>query len=338
MIFKERQLEKVFKSPDPLIRVFLFYGTDQGLVHERAQVLLKAKVEDLNDPFRISYLTGGEIKKDPSRLMDEASAQSLVGGERVVYVKLGGEDISKAISQCLDNSNISVIIIEAGGLGPKSPVRKIIERNKNSAAIPGYLDNEHDLENLIDSTLQKHGKSIDLNGKNYLVNNLGSDRGVSRSELDKLITYMGTETKIGLDDVLLIIGDSGAFSIDKIIYPVANGNHLEAEVNLQRAFKGGQSSIAILRATIRHFHKLHLALSFVERGQVPRDAVKALKPPIMYLFTDQFVQQLNRWSRPKLDSALTLLTEAEVDCKSTGLPVDAICGRLLMRLSKAVSN
>ncbi|MBT4488179.1 MAG: DNA polymerase III subunit delta, partial [Rhodospirillaceae bacterium] len=33
--------------------------------------------------------------------------------------------------------------------------------------------------------------------------------------------------------------------------------------------------------------------------------------------------------------ALAILTEAELDCKTTGLPAEAICGRALIRIANA---
>ena len=335
MKFNGKQINAFLNSPDPSFRVILCYGSDQGLIHERAQELLKTKVDDPKDPFRVSHLTGGEIKKDPTRLFDEVSTQSLIGGDRVVLIKLGGEEISKHIDQCLEDQGSPLIIIEAGSLGPKSPLRKLVEKDKNSIAMASYLDDTRGLGELIDTMVGKSGKTISREGKSYLINNIGSDRIVSRSELDKLITYMGSDKEIKLNDVLAIVEDNGAFSLDKIIYPVASGNHLEAEINLERAFKEDQSPITVLRATIRHFQKLHLALGYMERGQTPRDALKAIKPPIMYLFIDQFVQQLERWSGPKAERALALLSDAEIKCKTTGSPIKAICGRALISLSQA---
>ena len=335
MKFNGKQLLDFLKTPDPSVRVILCYGSDQGLVHERSQQLLKSKVADPKDPFRVSHLTSGEIKKNPTCLYDEVSTQSLIGGDRVVFIKLGGEDIAKYIAQCLEDHGSPLIIIEAGPLGPKSPLRQLVEKNKNSIAIPNYLDDARGLSELIDTMAKESGKTVSREGKNYLINNIGSDRLVSRSELDKLMTYMGSNTEIELNDVLAIVGDNGAFSLDKITYTVASGKHLEAEMNLERALKEGQSPITVLRATMRHFHKLHLALSYMEKGQTPRDALKAIKPPIMYLFVDQFVQQLEKWSGPKVDRALTVLSDAEIRCKTTGSPVNAICGRALMSLSQA---
>ena len=336
MKFNTRQTLGFLTKPDPSVRVILFYGSDQGLIHERTQTLIKEIVEDPKDPFRVSCLTGAGIKKNPTQLFDEATAQSLIGGDRVVVIDLGAEDISKSIEQCLENAKCSLIIIEAGGLGPKSPVRKVVEKSKNAAAVPGYLDNSTELHKLIDAVMQSNDTSISPEGKRHLIDNLGSDRLVSRSELEKLVTYVGQKAKVTLDDVLAIVGDNGAFSLDKIIYPVGNGNHSEIEPNLERAFKEGLTSVAVLRATMRHFHKLHLALSYIEKGQSPGDALRFIKPPIMYLFKDQFIKQLERWPKHKVERALVLLNEAEILCKTTGLPINAICGRALMSLAQMV--
>ena len=333
-----KEIDRLLKNLDPKILVYLFYGSDRGLTHERVVSILKMLKIDARDPFRLSFLTGSDIKKNPGRLTDEATAQSLIGGARVVHVKLNGEDITKALGDCLECQDISIVLLEAGELAPSSPVRKFIEKSQKAAAFPGYLDNKVGLKKLIQSTLDKHGLSIDSAAKNYLINNLGSDRMVSRSELEKLATYMGAANNIGLEDVRSNIGDNGAYSIDKIIYPVANGNHLEAEINLERAFNEGQTSIGIITATIRHFQKLHLTLGYIENGYKPTDAIKKIKPPIFTLFKDEFLYQTNRWSIKKIEKALSLLIEAEVCCKSTGVPSKAVCGRALMRLSKAIAR
>jgi len=326
-------------QPDPSIRAVLIYGTDQGLVHERVQTLAKFIVEDLSDPFRVSELTGTEIKADPARLIDEASAQSLIGGERVVLIKLGGEDISKPLLQYLDEEvQSSLVILEASDLTPRSPVRKLMEKSDNAGAIACYSDNLSALASLIDTVMRDHQKTINSEAKNYLINNLGSDRMVSRRELEKLVTYAGDQTDILLDDAIAAVGDNGALSIDEIIYAVADGNRESLETNLSRAFVEGTSPIQVVRAAIRHYQRLHLASGYMKKGQSCGQAVKALKPPILFLFTDRFKRQLDRWPGEKIGRALAVLTEAEVNCKSTGLPAEAICGRALMSLSQAARH
>ena len=339
MKFNAGKTAAFLKQPDPAIRAVLIYGTDQGLIHERAQLLAKSIVEDLNDPFRVSELTGGEIKSDPARLIDEASAQSLIGGDRVVLVKLGGEDISKPLLQYLDEDvQSSLVILEAGEMTPRSPVRKLIEKSDCAGAIACYSDDLSALGSLIDTVMRENQKSISSDAKSYLFSNLGSDRMVSRGELEKLITYAGEQTEINLDDAIAAVGDNRALSIDEIIYAVADGNQASLEKNLSRAFVEGTSPIAVLRAGIRHYQRLHLASGHMLNGQSSTQAVKALKPPVIFLFADRFKRQLDRWSGSKIERALSVLTEAEVNCKSTGLPDEAICGRALMSLSQAARH
>lgn len=339
MKFNAGKTAAFLKHPDPAIRAVLIYGTDQGLIHERAQLLAKSIVDDLSDPFRVSELTGSEIKSDPARLIDEASAQSLIGGERVVLVKLNGQDISKALLQYLeDEVKSSLVILEAGELAPRSPVRKLVEKSDKAGAIACYSDDLSALGSLIDTVMRENQKSINSDAKSYLINNLGSDRMVSRGELEKLITYAGDQSEINLEDAVAAVGDNGALSIDEIIYAVADGNRASLEKNLSRAFIEGTSSIAVIRAAIRHYQKLHLAAGHMQNGQSSGQAVKALRPPIIFLFVDRFKKQLDRWSSDKIERALSVLTEAEVNCKSTGLPAEAICGRALMSLSQAARH
>jgi DNA polymerase-3 subunit delta len=330
------------KQPDPSIRVVLIYGSDQGLIHERTQLLAKSIVEDVSDPFRVSELTGSEIKSDPARLIDEASAQSLIGGDRVVLIKLGGEDISKPLLQFLDeevlSSSGSLVILEAGELTPRSPVRKLIEKSDCAGTMACYSDDLSALGALIDTVMRESQKTINSDAKSYLISNLGSDRMVSRSELEKLVTYAGDQVEIDLADAVAAVGDNGALSIDEIIYSVADGNRDSLEKNLARAFVEGTSPIAVLRAAIRHYQRLHLAFGQMQNGQSSAQAVKSLRPPIIFLFVDRFKRQLDRWSGDKIERALAVLTEAEVNCKSTGLPAEAICGRALMSLSQAARH
>ena len=327
---------RFLKNPDPSFRAVLFYGADQGLIHERAQHLAKSIVEDLGDPFRISELNGAQIKLDPTRLIDEALAQSLIGGERIVRIQLGGEDISKPLLQYLnEEAQNSLLIIEAGELTTRSPVRKLIEKSVNAAAIACYSDGVTEISSLIDSVMNKNNMTLNLDAKTYLINNLGSDRMVSRSELEKLVTYAGNQTKISMNDIVAIIGDNGALSVDEIIYAAADGNRAALEKNLARAFMEGTPAITVLRTAIRHYQKLHLASGCIRKGQSLGQATKSIKPPIIFLFIDRFKRQLHHWSGDKIERALSILTEAEVNCKSTALPAEAICGRALMSLSQA---
>ncbi|MBU0800541.1 MAG: DNA polymerase III subunit delta, partial [Alphaproteobacteria bacterium] len=73
-----KQIESFVKSPDPAARVILAYGPDDGLMRERAQMMGRTVVADLNDPFNAVTLDAKQLVDDPARLMDEALALSMM--------------------------------------------------------------------------------------------------------------------------------------------------------------------------------------------------------------------------------------------------------------------
>ena len=157
---------------------------------------------------------------------------------------------------------------------------------------------------------------------------------VSRRELEKLVLYAGEKSEVSLEDALAVIGDNGALSIEEIIYAAAGGDRQALEVGLARAASEGTSPIALLRAAQRHFQRLQMAAAACAQGKSPGEAVKSLRPPVIFLFADRFKRQLTIWSETKLATALTLLTEAETQCKTTGFPDRSIGERTLLRLAQ----
>src|SRR6266704_3680916 len=81
----------------PAQPVVLLFGPDSGLVHERAQALIRASVDDVNDPFSLARLDGDELAGEPTRLVEEANTIPLFGGRRAVWVKAGARNFTPAL-------------------------------------------------------------------------------------------------------------------------------------------------------------------------------------------------------------------------------------------------
>ncbi len=328
------------RAPDPKIRLILIYGGDRGLVHERARDLGRTAVENLSDPFRVTELTADDVRGDGARVSDELAQISFVGGRRVVFLRMDAEDISKHLQPVLDTPppGDSLLIVEAGELSARAPVRKAFEASANAAAIACYADDDQHVGALIDATFADGKIAVDRDAREFLIGHLGSDRMVTRSELDKLALYVRGRDRVTLNDAIAAIGDSGALSLDAIAFAAAEGNGAALDKSIERALREGEGPIAVLRAALRHFHRLHLAMGHMQRGRSPDDAMKALRPPVIFLHEDSFVRQLRLWNVERLRSALALISEAERDCKSTGMPDEAVCHRALMRICLAAKR
>ncbi len=329
--------EGFIKSPPQDMRCILLYGPDQGLVFERSKLLAAATLEDLNDPFNSVVLQAGDIKSDPALIADEAAAMSLTGGKRFIRVQDATDSLTNAFKSYLgDPIGDALIVLEGGELSPRSSLRKLFESDKSvAAAIACYGDEGRNLSDVIRDSLQKHGLNADRDAMGYLLNHLGSDRQVSRGELEKLAIYMGDETTVTLDHAMACVGDSGAFSLDNVTMATANGDQAGLENALQRCFDEGNQPIMILRMLQRHFHRLHLAKGVMHKGLSMDEAMRKLRPPVIFKQAPAFKKQLGSWDLKRIALAMDLLTQAENDCKVTGYPPETVCSRVLMRLAQA---
>ena len=176
----------------PETDIVLVYGPDDGLVRERADALVLAVVDDSTDAFRLAILDAPAVAADPARLVDEAAAMSLSGGRRAVRLRGAGDTVTGACESLLSAPHgDTLIVVEAGDLGPRSSLRRLFEGAENAAAVPCYGDDRDGVRRLITESLAAGGLTPSAEALAYLVDSLGADRAVTRGELAKLSLYMG---------------------------------------------------------------------------------------------------------------------------------------------------
>jgi DNA polymerase III, delta subunit len=64
---KAAEVDSFVARPSPERPIVLVCGPDAGLVHERAEKIIKASVDDPNDPFALVRIEGDALASDPSR-------------------------------------------------------------------------------------------------------------------------------------------------------------------------------------------------------------------------------------------------------------------------------
>ena len=105
------KVEPFLRRPDPKTPVVLIYGPDEGLVRERAALLIKSVLDDPGDPFRLSDLAADQIRSDPGLLADEARALCLMGGRRVVRVRQAADGLRAAVTTLLALETIDALVV-----------------------------------------------------------------------------------------------------------------------------------------------------------------------------------------------------------------------------------
>jgi len=331
---KASDVDRFIAKPDPAQPIVLVFGPDAGLVRERVDALVRAAVDDPNDPFAFVRIEGEELSANPSRLVEEAHTIPLFGGRRAVLVKAGSRNISSALEPVLAApSNDCRVIIEAGDLKKNAPLRTMCEKAKIAAAVPCYSDRAGDLARLIDDEMRAAKLTLAPDARDALTALLGGDRLASRSELRKLALYVSGRDKIELADVAAVVANASAIGLDRVVDATFAGETRDVETEFGKARGEGSSPAAIVSAAIRQVANLHKMKLAVEGGDPIEFAMKRGAPPVHFSREKDVGAALRAWTPPRLLRAMQQLAEASLDMRRNSALAEAIAQRTLLSLA-----
>ena len=331
---KAAQIDAFLAKPNPAQPVVLVYGPDAGLVRERADALIRASVDDINDPFSLARLDGDLLAGEPSRLVEEANTIPLFGGRRAVWVKAGARNLAPAVEALLRAAPRECrVVIEAGELRKNAPLRALVEKAKNAAALPCYVDDENAIGRLIDSEMRGAGLAIASDARAALVPLLGGDRLASRSELNKLALYARGKERVELADVAAVVADASELALDALVDAAFAGRLADVEFHFAKARNAGSTTGAIFFAMSRHVSGLHKARLAADEGQAAADAVGSMW--LHFSRTADAIAALKAWSAARLERAMIQLAVASFESRKQADLSDPIAQRALMNIAVA---
>jgi DNA polymerase III subunit delta len=338
-VLKGGEIDRFLKSPPDNRPIALIYGPDSGLVSERARLVAKAVVSNLDDPFSVVRLEGDVVASDPIRLADEANTIAMFGGRRLIWVKAGEKPIAAALAPVLkDPPQNAFVLIEAGDLKKNAPLRVEAERAAAAAVIPCYSDGEADLKRLIAEETAAAGLTMEPPAIAALVAFLGGDRAASRAEIQKICLYALGRERITLADVEAVAGDSLSLGVDEIVDASASGDPVALDRLLLRASASGVAVPQIMIATSRHLSALHKARLLVEKGTPASAAAERFEPPVFFKRRATVERQLGLWTSAKLERMIARVAEATFETRIKPPLAEAIVSRTLMAVAMTAKS
>jgi DNA polymerase-3 subunit delta len=337
---KAGNADRFLADPPATLRTLLLYGPDAGLVAERANAFIQSVLGPGADPLSVIRLDADTLAGDPGRLADEANAQSLFAGQRVVHVRaIGARSIVPALEPVLATPPIETrIVIEAGDLKKSAALRQRCEAAKSAAAIPCFADNEAALDALIDEELRAAKLTIAPDARAALRLVIGGDRMASRNELRKLTLFAAGADQITLADVKAIVGDSAEMETDDLLDHIATGDVDAADRTLRRVLAAGTSAASIGTAIQRHFQLLHRLKASMAAGASLEQAMQGVFPRLFGARERATEKALRLWSPAALDRALERIDAAMVDGRLNGPIVASVIGELAGALAQRAAG
>ena len=336
MNFKQADINRFLKTPDPNIRCVLLFGTNEGMIAELCDKFMKTVCEDLTDAFRVSVLQMEAVEKDNGLLYGEYNATSMLGGRRVVLIKDANNNLTKPLKDLMANSTSdTMLVMTSTTINTKSSLFSYLKNEDFAAAYGCYDDREENISSYVRDFFIQNNITIASDAMQLLCRRLSADRKASLNELEKLVCYIGSKKNAVLEDVRKAVSDTSGSSFEDLSYYTASGQTERAVEAYQFLLNEGEEPVQLLRNLTYHFLKLLDCVAELEKGSTTESVVSGIRPPLMFYRKSDFMMQLKIWKRKPLFDVLALLYKAERDCKTTGYPADEIGSWSIMQIAGA---
>ena len=341
ILSKRPEVDRFLKSPDKAIRAAVIHGKDRSGVAERAEILCRTVTPDLNDPFNVTLLTDSDIDGDEARLEEALTALSMIGGRRLIRVRLGGEkaSVDKMLAGALKihadggfNPD-AMLVIEAGALGRTSDLRKAAEASSGAVGIACYEDEVGDIARMTREALAADKVGLTGDALDRFIARLPRERGLMRQEIERLALYIGPGSgrTIDVDELDTHLGVEPDASLQDAALQAFGGRPAPAQSGLRRALAEGESAVMAVRQASIHLGKLRRINVLQSSGAGPKEAAKAAG--VFWKQEAEMLRQARAWRLEALDAVQDSVNVADVASKTTGLPDQLIAERLLLEIS-----
>ena len=328
---KAHQAEAFLRSPERVPPAVLFYGTDAGLVSERAAALARRLAE--RDGGEVLRIDDADLENEPARISIELQTVAMFGGRKVVRALAGRRVNAGALKPLVEGGNIEgFLIVEAGNLRPDEALRALFERSAGAAAVACFPDEVRDLDAMVGEVLRAAGLQIAPDAKRFLLTRLGADRALSRAEVEKLALFARGKTLIEEADVEAAVGDAAELALDRIVLAAGSGRSMEAVTECDRIVAAGESAQGVIAALQRHFLRLHRLRSGRDAGRSLDDVMRSLRPPPHFKQKAALEQQCRDWTLARLNAALAKIGDAALAARLNSAMESTLAEHLLMDL------
>lgn len=325
-----------FARPDPRRAGILIYGADPMRVAIRRQDLIRALIGPNGDAeMRLARMTGADLRQDGAALLDAVKAVGFFPGQRAVLVEDASDSHLGAIAPALADwrEGDAMIVVTAGQLKATSKLRKLFEDHGNALAAAIYDDPPGRAE--IEAELRRAGLERLDSGAMADLETLGRalDPGDFRQTMEKIALYkLGDPLPLTGAEIALLAPATVEAAVDDLLHAVAEGRAAEIGPLIGRLDGQGEAPVSLIISATRHFRALHAAAAD------PSGATANLarqRPPIFGPRRDRMARQAGTWGLERLERALELLLDTDLDLRSAGqtAPQMAMVERLFIRLA-----
>ena len=307
MLYKSYLIENNFSNLKE--KISLFYGENLGLKND-----FKRIIKEINSEDEILYFNQDEIIQNNNVLIKEITNVSLFEKKKIFFVENINDKFLDLVMEIEKIVADNKLFLFADILEKKSKLRNYFEKSEICAAIPCYADNDLSLKKLIQSKLEGYSGLTGSN-INMILDSTNLDRAKLNNELEKIKTLF--QDKIIKSEKLdLLLNNKSNEDFNKLKDQAFLGNKIATNKLLSETIIDNEKNIFYLNMINQRLYKISETLN--KDGKTVEAKINSLKPPIFWKDKPNFISQVKKWNKSKINNVLkeTYILEKEIKSNS----------------------
>jgi DNA polymerase-3 subunit delta len=323
-----RELERRLKRKE-LAPVIFLWGEESWLVDEAIRQIESVALDPEVREFNRDVFYG-----------DEAEAQAIVsatqtlpwlGSQRLVLVR-GADALPRAadpplVAYCKQPSPSTCLICTASRAETSRPLFALLMKQPWAVRFRRLLGRE--LSTWIEQRIAARGGRITSDAVAALIEAVGNDLRLLANEIDKLVTFVGSEQAIEIDSLMALTSDIREMSAFELARLLSAGDLAEALRAWNKFASSGEYPGLALGAIIHHVRQLWRLKLVQGAGASPERLARELNIPAFTV--RRLSAQAASLEPERLRQWLEVLLEADQTLKRSGLPPRSVFERLILR-------
>lgn len=320
-------------SPDPLERVYLFYGEDNFVLDKLVNAIEKKRFKGKAiDPLSWESYRAGEV--DVIKPIDAVRTISMFGGAKVVIFrdvdKLNENDLQKIVDYVQKPARAHLVL-----LATKIDARKKswTEIKKHAYSVNCTLLDERNVSEYVKSAAAEKKLPFDALAADALANCIGPNRALIERALEKLQLALPPDQLITPEMIEEHVIDTRERSIFELTKAITKRN-IPAALDALRALLYQKQEPVVINGMLARHARMVIQVKLGKQQRLSDNEI-AQKAGINPYALREYLEAANNYSLTELYQFHADIFETDRSLKSKPVPAHLALSKLLLSLLKA---
>ncbi|MEL6737863.1 MAG: DNA polymerase III subunit delta [Pseudomonadota bacterium] len=325
--------------------IFFFCGPDEAGASAAAEKVIAA----LPEAGERLELSGGDLRRDPAILGDEARSGSLFGDSRHIYVRASGDEAHDALKTLIDTGDAGAgeaapVIVVATSATDKSRTAKLLEKRADSLVGMFYPPDLMSVASSVRTMADAAGLRLNGDLAERIARAAGLDVRLAQSEVDKLALYCGADPQspspASVEDYAAIGAPTEEDGFQPLVNTVLSGEVGRLSRELHRMRELGLNPVGLLLAIERRATQLaQITARLGPRGSLDNlNKGEKAQLGIFWREEREIRQQIARWNRRKLERLIPRLVALHRKLLANSQSAETLLAQELAEITRFASK